>query len=216
MSQTTIIIVEDQEFTRRGLKLALDRMPDMQVVGEAVDGSGAVKLAQSCGPDVVLMDLVLPGMDGIEAVRRIKENQPEIKVLMFTAHGEESEVCAALGAGADGYCLKGAIGEELRRAIQAVVAGKVWLDTAVANDFLHDYVSRQKLNKISPSMTVPDFSPVELTVLEGIVDGLSKQQIAGKMNDSAETVTDNIRSMLKKMQSVDWDKLRQDDRPDQS
>jgi DNA-binding NarL/FixJ family response regulator len=211
MSQTTIVIVEDQEFTRRGLKLALERMPDMQVVGEAVDGCGAIKLAQSCGPDVVLMDLVLPGMDGIEAVRKIKESQPEIKVLMFTAHGEESEVCAALGAGADGYCLKGAIGEELRSAIQAVVAGKVWLDTAVSNDFLHDYVSRQKLNRISPSMTVPDFSPVELTVLEGIVDGLSKQQIAGKMNDSAETVTDNIRSMLKKMQSVDWDKLRRED-----
>ena len=211
MSQTTIVIVEDQEFTRRGLKLALDRMPDMQVVGEAADGCDAIKLAESCDPDIVLMDVVLPGMDGIEAVRRIKESQPGIKVLMFTAHGEESEVCAALGAGADGYCLKGAIGEELRKAIQAVVAGEVWLDTAVANDFLHEYVSRKKMSKAAPAVTLPDFSPVELTVLEGIVDGLSKQQIAGKLNNSSEIVTDNIRSMLKKMQSVDWDKLRKED-----
>jgi DNA-binding NarL/FixJ family response regulator len=216
MSQTTIVIVEDQELSRRGLKLALDRMPDMQVVGEAVDGYGAIKLAETHGPDVVLMDVALPGMDGIEAARRIKESRPGIKVLMFTAYGEESEVCAALGAGADGYCLKGSIGEELRSAIQAVVAGKVWLDTAVANDFLHEYTSRQKLNEISPLKTVPDFSPLELTVLEGIVDGLSKQQIAGKMNDSAETVTDNIRSMLKKMQSVDWDKLSRGERSERS
>src|SRR5271154_7037709 len=119
----TILLVEDQELTRMGLKLALDRMPGFRVIGEADDGLVAVKQALELKPMVVVMDIGLPGIDGIEATKRIKESLPGVRVVMVTTHDTDDAIFAALNAGADGYCLKNVSVQQLALAIQTITTG---------------------------------------------------------------------------------------------
>jgi DNA-binding NarL/FixJ family response regulator len=202
---TKILIVEDQQTIRQGLRLILAGFPNVEVIGEAADGYTAITMTERLEPNLILMDVGLPGIDGIESVRRIKASKPQIKVLMFTSHDDEDEIRASLGAGADGYCLKSLFGENLRAAITAVVDGQIWLDAAIADRVLREY-TEAKAERSSPGEIVPhkpprpDFTERELAVLESLVGGMSNSQIAGRLACSGDAVTDNIRSILRKLQ----------------
>jgi two-component system, NarL family, response regulator LiaR len=209
---TKILIVEDQQTIRQGLRLILAGFPNVEVVGEAADGYTAITMTERLQPNLILMDVGLPGIDGIESVRRIKASKPHIKVLMFTSHDDEDEIRASLGAGADGYCLKSLFGENLKTAITAVMAGQIWLDAAIADRVLREYTkakssgdaSGQSAGQAPPhNQQGPDFTDRELAVLEALVGGLNNSQIAGRLACSGDAVTDNIRSILRKLQVVE-------------
>ncbi len=129
--KTTVLVVEDHEITRKGLKMFLERREDVEIVGEAADGAQAISQATMLRPNVVLMDIGLPNVDGLRATDQIKNSSPNSHVLMLTSHDGKADVVAALAAGADGYCLKDASLESLLEAIQTVVAGRRWFDARV-------------------------------------------------------------------------------------
>ncbi len=211
---TKILIVDDQEVTRRGLRLILEGMPQFDVVGEAADGYTAVNMAERLAPDLVLLDLFLPGIDGLGAVRLIKEKAPAAKVLILTVHDDEEEVRTALSAGADGYCLKSIFGENLKEAINTVLSGSVWLDPGIADKMLQKFadvqpaqVRSKSLSGIKPATRLkPQFNDGEMGILRGITDGLTNVEIADRLKCSPQFVTDNLRIILRKLQNYELTK----------
>ena len=127
-----VLIVDDHSVVRMGLRMFFDHQPDIEVVGEATDGSEGVAMARRLEPDVILMDLLMPNMDGITAISRIKAERPVTEIVTMTSFIEEEKVTAALEAGASGYVLKDAEAEEVAAAVRAAYAGEVHLDPAVA------------------------------------------------------------------------------------
>lgn len=138
----TVLLVEDHDIVRTGLRLALEQSGEIKVIGEAVDGESAVKKLLELHPDIVLMDIGLPGMNGLEATWKIKQAAPATRILMLTSHDSDDDILAALGAGADGFCLKHISIDKLREAIKAVLAGSLWLDSGVSH----------RVNKVATSI----------------------------------------------------------------
>jgi NarL family two-component system response regulator LiaR len=200
----TIFIAEDHEITRVGLKLTLEHVPGFHVVGEAEDGKGTVKQVTELKPHVVLMDIGLPLMDGIDATTRIKEEVPGTKIIMLTSHDNDRDIFAALGAGADGYCLKEVSGAQLVMAIRAVADGVAWLDPGVASRVLRACAAitpaAQGSDDAVPKAPGPSpLSQRELDVLRLVVEGLSNQEIADKLILSVETVKTHMRHIMEKL-----------------
>jgi len=201
-----VFIAEDHEITRVGLRLTLEQMTGFKVVGEANDGRIAVDSVISSKPDVVLMDIWLPTMDGIEATKKVKELAPDSKVIMLTSHDSDRDVFAALAAGADGYCLKEVSGTQLAMAIRCVADGAAWLDPGVASRVLKACAvggnipqSAVSMTQKTSSGTQQTLSQRELDVLKLVVDGLSNQEIADKLVVSVETVKTHMRHIMEKM-----------------
>lgn len=200
-----IFIAEDHEITRVGLKLTLEHIPGFKVVGEAEDGKGAVKKVADLKPHVVLMDIGLPLMDGIDATTRIKEEVPGTRVIMLTSHDNDRDIFAALGAGADGYCLKEVSGSQLIMAIRAVADGVAWLDPGVASRVLRACATvtpPAPAGEDGAPKAAPSPSPLsqrELDVLRLVVEGLSNQEIADRLILSVETVKTHMRHIMEKM-----------------
>jgi two-component system, NarL family, response regulator LiaR len=200
MSETqpiTLFIVEDQVIARLGLRLILERIPEFAVVGEAEDGLAAVAGTLELKPAVVLMDIMLPGIDGIEATKQIKAALPGCRVLMLTSYERDDDVFAALSAGADGYCLKTISAEQLALAIRAVADGVAWLDPGIARRVLQG--SSRSQAAASPQKPRFALSQREHEVLQLIVDGLSNQEIADRLILSAETIKTHIRHIMEKL-----------------
>lgn len=191
-----ILLVEDYQITRTGLRLVIQPMENLEVVGEAADGVSAVSKAMELHPDVILMDLTLPGMNGIEATQAIKEKLPDTKVIMLTSHDRDEDVFAALGAGANGYCLKDIGSEQLAMAIRAVNSGVAWLDRSIAQRVLKASVSSMPVKK--PDTECP-LSDREVEVLALVVDGLTNQEIANRLFLSADTVKSHMRHIMEKL-----------------
>ncbi len=172
----TVLLVDDHSLVRRGFRRMLEDESDMQVVGEAGDGEESVKLAKKLRPQVVVMDCALPGMNGLEATRRIKEESPDSAVLMLSMHTESTWVRQAIDAGAKGYVLKNALDLELGAAIRKVAAGETVFDPQVEQ----------------PSVLKGERSAAlthrELEVLQMIVDGKSNKEIATALDLSANTI----------------------------
>ncbi|PWT97717.1 MAG: hypothetical protein C5B53_07715 [Candidatus Melainabacteria bacterium] len=186
---TTIILVEDQELTRLGLKLALDRMEKFHVIGEADDGLTAVQKAVELKPDVVVMDIGLPGIDGVEATHRIKLAEPGIRIIMVTTHDSDEDIFSALKAGADGYCLKNIPVDQLAVAISTVTTGAAWLDPGIAGRVLK--ASGEAGSNRSGKMATPgkfQFSSNEKLILSLVEEGLGYEQIAVKLDLTVENV----------------------------
>ncbi|HEY9773861.1 MAG TPA: response regulator transcription factor [Planktothrix sp.] len=201
-----IFIAEDHEITRVGLKLTLEHVPGFRVIGEAEDGKGTVKKVCELKPHVVLMDIGLPLMDGIDATCRIKEEVPATRVIMLTSHDNDRDIFAALGAGADGYCLKEVSGSQLAMAIRAVADGVAWLDPGVASRVLRACATITTApvgvedNVSKPSTPGPSpLSQRELDVLRLVVEGLSNQEIADRLILSVETVKTHMRHIMEKL-----------------
>jgi DNA-binding NarL/FixJ family response regulator len=134
-----VVLVEDHLLTRVGLKTVIERTPDIRVVGEADNGQEAIAKVAALHPDVVLMDVGMPVMDGIEAAAKIRAEHPEINIIMLTSHDNDRDIFASLSAGAGGYCLKDVDPQRLYTAIRSVKAGDIWLDSAIANRVFRYY-----------------------------------------------------------------------------
>jgi DNA-binding NarL/FixJ family response regulator len=200
-----VAIIEDHEFTRMGLKLSLEQIPGIKIVGEAADGVEGVQLVKDLQPSVVLMDIELPTLDGIEATRQIKEAAPDVRVIMLTSHNNDQAIFAALGAGANGYCLKTITAQQLATVIRMVVDGAAWLDPGIAHRVLSAYASSGK-HSVVPQKTNsrtkgenPSLSPRETEVLRLVADGFSNQKIAEHLGLGLETVKTHMRHIMEKL-----------------
>jgi DNA-binding NarL/FixJ family response regulator len=206
-SEITIFVADDHEITRVGLKLTLQNIPDFKVVGEAEDGSETIKRVAELRPQVVLMDIGLPLVDGIDATGKIKEQLPETRVIMLTSHDSDRDVFAALGAGADGYCLKEVTSAQLVMAIRAVANGVAWLDPGVASRVLracatfnpNDAVEGMTPKPLNGGIPSSSLSQRELDVLRLVVEGLSNQEIAARLILSVETIKTHMRHIMEKL-----------------
>jgi len=202
-----VLLVEDHTMTRMGLHLVLEKVDDIEIVGEAEDGASAVEKASAMSPDVILMDIGLPVIDGIEATKKIKEAKIGANVLVFTSRDSEQDVFAALGAGADAYIMKGATPEQLVSAIRAVNEGTAWLDPAIAKLVLRS-VTRKSVQVEAQQMSYGEPSKIalaaglterELEVLKLIVEGLSNPQIAERLFITRATAKAHVHSILQKL-----------------
>src|SRR5437773_1963958 len=187
--EITALIVDDHEVVREGLRLSLSRAPHIRVVGEAADGQSAVELAERRKPDVVIMDVRMPGMDGLEATKLLTARVPDGKVLIFTAYSERSLLSRGLESGARGYILKEAPHETLVRAIEKVAAGETYVDPALMPAFLAGKDRDEML------------TAREREILQLLADGMSNADVAGKLFISQETVKSHVRHILTKLEA---------------
>jgi DNA-binding NarL/FixJ family response regulator len=187
--EITVLLVDDHEVVREGLRLSLSRSPHIRVVGEAGDGATAVALAERRRPNVVIMDVRMPGMDGLEATKQISEKAPDISVLIFTAYSERSLLGRGLESGAKGYILKEAPHQTLVRAIEKVNAGEGFVDPALMPDVL---AANQRDEMLTGR---------ERQILQLLADGMSNADVAGKLFISQETVKSHVRHILTKLEA---------------
>ncbi len=186
--EITCLLVDDHEVVREGLRLSLSRAPHIRVVGEAGDGETAVALAERRRPDVVIMDVRMPGMDGLEATKLLLERVPDAKVLIFTAYNEKSLLSRGLESGAKGYILKEAPHQTLLRAIEKVAAGEGYVDPALMPDFL----SKDRDDMLTTR---------EREILQLLADGMSNADVAQRLFISQETVKSHVRHILAKLEA---------------
>ncbi len=196
MTKTTtpsirVLLVDDHLMVRRGLATFLKVYDDLELVGQASDGQEAVQLCDQYHPDVVLMDMVMPGMDGASATRLIRQQSPSIQVLALTSFKEENLVKGALQAGAIGYLLKDVTADELARAIRAAHAGRTTLSPEAAQALVHA--------TSHPPPTSVELTGRELEVLSLMVVGLNNTQIAGKLCVSPSTIKSHVSNILSKL-----------------
>jgi len=197
--QITVLLAEDHAVTRLGIKLYLEADPAIKVIGEAGTGIECLSLASSLKPDVILMDVAMPGLDGIAAVRQLRDQGNTAKVIMVTSHGGEAQVMNALSVGASGYCLKAADQERLLTAVKCVFAGDLWLDAAVASIVLRAVRTNNPTQKGSRPPNQEPLSERELEVLEQIVAGHTNQEIGRRLYISGDTVKTHIRHIMEKL-----------------
>lgn len=195
-----VLIVDDQDIARLGLRVTISEFPDVIIVGEAEDGYSAIRQFPSLNPDVILMDIGLPGIDGIETTRRIKSEHKDVRVLMLTSRDHENEVTAAFSAGADGYCLKETAAEQIAAAIRAVHEGIVWMDPLIAKRALTVCAKPAgKAAKVSDKSARATLTKREFEILNLVVQGLSNKQIAEKLVITVDTVKNHMRYVLAKL-----------------
>jgi len=184
----TCLIVDDHEVVREGLRLSLSRSENIRVVGEASDGQAAVTLAKRRKPNVVILDVRMPGVDGLAAAKEITTDVPETAVLMFTAFAERSLLTRGLEAGAKGYILKEAPHQTIVRAIQKVAEGDGYVDPALMPAFL----TKERENMLTAR---------EREILQLLADGMSNADVAAKLFISQETVKSHVRHILTKLEA---------------
>jgi len=190
-----ILIADDHGVLRAGLRALLNSEPDFQVVGEAADGQTAARLAEELRPDVALLDLSMPGLDGIQVTRQLKQTLPETRTLILTVHEDEGLLREAIKAGASGYIVKRAVESELISAIRAICAGSL---------YVHPSLTRALLKEISPSL-VPDENPSEpltareIEVLRLIAQGHTNRQVADVLHISVRTVESHRANLMSKL-----------------
>ena len=191
-----ILIADDHTIVRSGVQLLLEGESDMEVIGEALTGDAAVEMAEALQPDVILMDIAMPGLDGIEATRRIKGQSPQIGILVLTMHRSDEHFFAMLKAGASGYVLKAAETNELLSAIRSVARGEAFLYPAMAKRLMQDYLSRAPAyedSEISP------LTPREKEILRLIADGYTNKEIAERLVLSPSTVHSHRNNLMRKL-----------------
>lgn len=187
-SEITCLIADDHEVVREGLRLSLTRAPHIRVVGEATDGASAISLAERRRPSVVIMDIRMPGMDGLDAAKELIDKLPDTNVLLFTAYDERSLLTRGLESGAKGYLLKESPNQTLVRAIEKVSQGEGYIDPALMPAFL----SRDKDDILTAR---------EREILQLLADGMSNAEVAAKLFISQETVKSHVRHILAKLEA---------------
>ncbi len=197
MDEIKILIADDHAVVREGTRQIMEQESDLEVIAEAVDGEEAIKLAGSFRPDIAIIDIAMPGIDGIEATREIKKLYPDISVLILTAYDDDQFVFGLLEAGAAGYLLKSVRGQELVDAVRQVHAGESVLHPAIARKVLNRFVTASEK---SGSSEVKPLSDRETEVLRLATQGLNNQDIADKLYLSLRTVQAHLGHIFNKLQ----------------
>ncbi len=192
-----IVLAEDHTLLRQGLRALLSTDPGFEIVGEACDGREAVRCVEKLKPDLLLMDLSMPRMNGMEAIREIKNRHPQTRVIALTVHQQEEYLVTTLQAGAEGYVLKDATHEELVLAIQSVMAGNPYLSPAVSGKIITGYLERKNTTGSIASGQV--LSPREREVLKLIAEGYRNREIAAELCISLKTVEKHRANLMKKL-----------------
>src|SRR5215831_5132441 len=200
MEPLRVLIADDHPLFRHGIQALLNTTPDLEVVGEARTGEEAINLARSLQPDVILMDIQMPGITGIEATRRILHESPHIRILMVTMFEDESSIFTAMRAGARGYVLKDTEKTELLRAIRAVGSGEAIFSPAIATRLL-DFFAAPRPHLPPPAF--PDLTEREREVLVLIAQGRNNHEIATRLVLSAHTVRNYVSTIFSKLQVAD-------------
>ena len=195
----TVLLVDDHEMVRRGVRAFLETRPDITVVAEAGGGEEAVKLAAEHAPDVALMDLIMPGMDGVEATRRLTASSPRTSVIMLTSYHDDEHVFPAIRAGALSYVLKEVGPEELADAVRKAAAGEAVLHPRVAARVVRELHGARR----DEPNAFRELSDRELEVLKLIADGLSNAEIASRLYVSEKTVKSHVSNILGKLHLAD-------------
>jgi DNA-binding NarL/FixJ family response regulator len=197
-----LLIADDHEPFRSGLRALFEANPDLAVIGEAATGEEAVEHTIHLQPDVVLMDIKMPGLNGVEATRRILQTSPHVSILMLTMFEDDDSVFAALRAGARGYLLKGALKAEILRAIRSVSSGEAIFGPTIAKRLMHYFAGQAALTS-PPSEPFPELTEREREILGLLVQHYANAEIAEKLSLSPKTVRNYISSILDKLQVRD-------------
>lgn len=196
MPTIRLVLVDDHEIVRVGLRMLVQAQPDIEIVGEASSGPEAIELVESHQPDVVLMDVTMPGMDGIEATRQLKTRCPSVAVLALTIHEERDYFFEMLQAGASGYVPKRAAADELLRAIRMVFQGEIFLHSSVASALVKDFLQH---GRVDSEVDLPTLTEREREVLILIAEGLTNKQIGQRLSISPKTVARHRDNLTKKL-----------------
>jgi DNA-binding NarL/FixJ family response regulator len=200
MTPVRVLAADDQRVVREGLAMLLGLLPDVEVVGTAADGEEVLALAGALKPDVILMDLRMPRMDGVEATRRLRERDPAVKVVVLTTYADDRSVLDALRAGALGYLTKDASAPEIQQALQRVAGGQAALDPAVQRHLVEAIAAEPPpISEPLPS----GLTPREAEVLTLVAAGLSNAEIGGRLVVSEATVKSHVNQMLAKIGARD-------------
>jgi len=203
MDQIRILIADDHPLFRDGLRALLESVPAMQVIGEVATGNEVMAQAQALQPDVILMDIKMPGLNGIEATRRVLQTSPHIRILVITMFEDDESVFAAIRAGARGYLLKGAVQEETLRAIRAVASGEAIFGPAIAERLMHYFGSTRPVGKSGPAQFFPELTDREYEILALLAQRKSNAEIAAHLVLSPKTVRNHVSNILSKLQVAD-------------
>ena len=197
MDKIKVIIADDHELFREGTRNLIQQEPDMEVAGEAIDGEEAVELVTRLRPHVVLMDIAMPKLNGIEATKQIKARQPATAVLILTAYDNDQYILALLDAGAAGYLLKNVRGSDLINAIRSVHVGEAVLHPAIARRILNHFGATEQ--KADEGFQPEELSEREMEILRLAATGMSNRDIAGKLFLSRRTVQAHLANIFRKM-----------------
>ena len=203
MDPIRVLIADDHPLFRDGLRALLESVKDMRVTGEVATGEEALTEARALQPDIVLMDIKMPGMNGIEATRRILQASPHIRILILTMFEDDESVFAAVRAGARGYLLKGAVQEETLRAIRAVASGEAIFGPAIAERLIQYFSSIHVDATNGPAQYFPQLTDRELEILSLIARRKSNADIAAHLVLSPKTVRNHVSNILSKLQVAD-------------
>jgi NarL family two-component system response regulator LiaR len=199
LDTVSVLIVDDHQVVRQGVRAFLDAQPDINVVGEAESGVEAVEIATNQAPDVVLMDLIMPGMDGVEATRKIKKTSPHSQIIILTSYHEDEHIFPAIRAGALSYVLKSIGPGELADVVRKAAAGEAVLNPHVAARLVQEYQGH-RADVPNPFVELTDR---ELEVLRLIADGNRNADIAAKLVISEKTVKNHVSNILSKLHLAD-------------
>jgi DNA-binding NarL/FixJ family response regulator len=188
---TRVLLADDHLLVRAGIRALLDSLTGVEVVGEAAAGEEALQAAQQLNPDVALLDISMPGMNGLEAARRISETCPHTRIIMLSMHASEDYVARALRAGALGYLMKGSASQELERALSAVIAGQRYLDSHISAEALQRHLDRTGADGAQEILTAR-----QREILQLIAESLGTKEIAFRLGVSTKTVETHRRELM--------------------
>ncbi len=197
MSKIRLLLVDDHEVVRTGLRMLLENQPDLEIVGEASTGAEALEMAAQHQPDVIVMDITLPDLSGIEVARQIKRSQPGIAIVALTIHEDEQYFFEMLQVGAAGYVPKRAAPEDLISAIRAAYNGEIYLYPSLAKALVSDFLNRSRADPEDHSLD--ELTPREMEVLELLATGLTNDEIAERLVISHHTVARHRENLMRKL-----------------